>query len=113
MWYNIGMPSRPLPIHEARKRLSSLVERVAKGGSPVAIGRYGRERALIVGADQYARLTKERPRRSKGIVSIEGTLTLSCTPADLIVESRHLGDLWLEGLDGPADAKRRQHRRHR
>lgn len=107
------MPSRPLPIHEARKRLSSLVERVAKGGSPVAIGRYGRERALIVGADQYARLTKERPGRAKEGVSIEGTLTLSCTAADLIAESRRLGELWLQGLEGRAGAERRRHRRRR
>ena len=107
------MPSRPLPIHEARKRLSSLVERVAKGGSPVAIGRYGRERALIVGADQYARLTKERSRRPKGAVSIEGTLTLSCTPVDLIAESRRLGELWLQGLEGRSHPSRRRYRRRR
>lgn len=108
------MPSRPLPIHEARKRLSSLVERVAQGGSPVAIGRYGRERALIVGADQYARLTKERPGRTKGTASIEGTLTLSCAPADLIAESRLLGELWLQGLEGrPQAARRRRQRLHR
>src|SRR5437868_4588770 len=107
------MPSRPLPIHEARKRLSALVERAAKGGSPVAIGRYGRERALIVGAEQYARLTKEQARRTKGAVSIEGTLTLSCTPADLIAESRRLGELWLQGLDGRPGPERRQRRRRR
>ena len=105
------MPSRPLPIHEARRRLSSLVERVAKGGSPVAIGRYGRERALIVGADQYARLTKDRRLRSKDSSSIEGTLTLSCTPADLIAESRRLGKLWFQDLERDGGSKRHRRRR--
>ena len=79
----------------------------------VAIGRYGRERAVIVGADQYARLTKERQRPPKGAVAIEGTLTLSCAPADLIAESRRLGELWLQGLEGDAHPERRQHQRRR
>lgn len=52
--YRSGMTTRnPLRISEARKRLSQLVERVAQGGAPVAIGRYGRERAILVSAEEY------------------------------------------------------------
>jgi prevent-host-death family protein len=41
-----------LRISEARRRLSQLVERVARGGGPIAIGRYGRERALLISPEE-------------------------------------------------------------
>lgn len=87
----------PLRISEARKRLSQLVERVACGGAPVAIGRYGRERAVLVSAEEYRRLeTSVRP--AKPPLTLEDTLTLECSPKDLIAESRRLGELWLASL---------------
>jgi prevent-host-death family protein len=88
-----------LRISEARKRLSQLVERVACGGAPVAIGRYGRERALLVSAEEYNRL-KNSTGQKKPPKTLEGTLTLKCSPADLIVESRRLGEFWATSLDG-------------
>ncbi len=93
-----------LRISEARKRLSQLVERVARGGAPIAIGRYGRERALLVSAEEYRQL-KTSTRQAKPR-TLEGTLTLECSPEDLIAESRRLGDFWLASLD-----KTRQKRR--
>ena len=87
----------PLRISEARKRLSQLVERVARGGAPVAIGRYGRERALLVSAEEYRRL-KTSTRRAKP-PTLEGTLTLECSPEELIAESRRLGDFWVASVD--------------
>jgi prevent-host-death family protein len=87
----------PLRISEARQRLSQLVERVARGGAPVAIGRYGRERALLVSAEEYRRL-KTSTRRAKP-PTLEGTLTLECSPEELIAESRRLGDLWVASVD--------------
>jgi len=95
----------PLRISEARKRLSQLVERVARGGAPVAIGRYGRERALLVSAEEYERL-KTSVRRAKPPQTLEGTLTLECSPEDLIAESRRLGDFWLASVD-KTEQKRR------
>ncbi len=94
----------PLRISEARKRLSQLVERVACGGAPVAIGRYGRERALLVSAQEYRRL-KTSARRAKPR-TLEGTLTLECSPDDLIAESRRLGDFWLASLDKTQQKRR-------
>ena len=88
----------PLRISEARKRLSELVERVARGGAPVAIGRYGRERALLVSAEEYRRL-KTSVRRAKPPHTLKGTLTLECSAEDLIAESRRLGDFWLASVD--------------
>ena len=87
------MSSRgPLQVSEARKRLSALVERVARGGTPVTIGRYGRERAVLVGADQYARLSSAAQKRTQPLRSIEGTMELACSPEELVAESR-LGEL--------------------
>jgi prevent-host-death family protein len=105
------MPSRPLQLSEARKRLSALVERVARGGAAVAIGRYGRERAVLVSAEQYARLVRAAKRGSPRPRTIEGTMELLCTPAELAAESRRLGELWLAALDGTAGQRRRRGRR--
>ena len=103
------MPSRPLQLSEARKRLSALVERVARGGTPVAIGRYGRERAVLVGAEQYARLTSAAKRSAPRRRTLEGTMELLCTPEELVAESRRLGELWLTAFED--SAKRLQRRR--
>src|SRR5215472_12632597 len=96
----------PLRISEERKRLSQLVERVARGGAPVAIGRYGRERALLLSAEEYRRL-KTSSRRAKPLRTLEGTLTLECSPEELIAESRRLGDFWVASVDA-AERKRRR-----
>ena len=107
------MAAHSLPVSEARKRLSALVERVARGGAPVAIGRYGRERAVLVGAEEYARMAKRRRGARASAPSIEGSLTLLCSPAELTAERRRLGALWLAGLegDGPVPSRRRRRRR--
>ena len=89
------------------KRLSQLVERVARGGgAPVAIGRYGRERALLVSAEEYRRV-KTSTRPAKPPPTLEGTLTLECSPEELIAESRRLGDFWVASVD-VAERKRRR-----
>ena len=105
------MPSQPLQVSEARKRLSALVERVARGGPAVAIGRYGRERAVLVGAEQYARLTRAAKRGSARRQTLEGTMELLCSPAELAAESRRLGELWLAALDRPPPRRARHRRR--
>jgi prevent-host-death family protein len=108
------MPSQPLQVSEARKRLSALVERVARGGTAVAIGRYGRERAVLVGAEQYARLTRAAKRGAPSRHTLENTMELLCSPADLGAESRRLGELWLAALDtAPAPRPRRARRSRR
>ena len=99
----------PLRISEVRKRLSQLVERVACGGAPVAISRYGHERALLVSAEEYRRL-KTSTRRAKPPPTLEGTLTLECSPEELIAESSRVGDFWVASLDL---AKRKQRRSSR
>jgi prevent-host-death family protein len=104
------MASQPLQVSEARKRLSALVERVARGGSAVTIGRYGRERAVLVGAEQYARLTRAAKRSMPRRQTLEGTLELLCTPEELIAESRRLGELWLTAFE---DSAKRLHRPRR
>jgi len=105
------MASRPLQLSEARKRLSALVERVARGGTPVVIGRYGRERAVLVGAEHYARLTRTAQRQTRPLHSIASTMSLTCTPEELIAESRRLGELWLGAFD--ENSKRLTRRRPR
>lgn len=63
-----------------------------------------------MGADEYARLTrgtragKEQPR------SLEGTLSLSCSPEELIAERRRLGELWLAGGARPKPGRPRSKR---
>ena len=94
------MPPQPLQVSEARKRLSALVERVARGGAPVTIGRYGRERAVLVGADEFARLRRAASTTTaRRPPTLEGMLTLTCTPEELIAESRQLGELWLAAFE--------------
>jgi prevent-host-death family protein len=107
------MPSEPLQLSEARRRLSALVERVAQGGSPIAIGRYGRERAVLVGAEEYARLAKRARPRPASPQTIEGTLTLTCSPAELTAEHRRLGELWLAAPEEGSSAPRRGPMRRR
>ena len=107
------MPSQPLQVSEARKRLSALVERVAQGGAAVTIGRYGRERAVLVGAEQYAQLTRAAKRRSPRRQTLEGTMELLCSPAELAAESRRLGELWLAALDASPPTRPRRARRSR
>jgi prevent-host-death family protein len=94
-----------LRISEARKRLSQLVERVARGGAPIAIGRYGRERALLVSAEEYRRF-KSSTRHAERPHTLEGTLSLECNAEDLIAESRRLGNFWLASVD-KTEPKRR------
>ena len=72
--------------------------------APVAIGRYGRERALLVSAEEYRRL-KTSTRRAKPPPTLEGTLTLKCSPEELIAESRRQGDfLACPGKPGRTEA---------
>ena len=92
------MARSPIPISEARKHLSQLVERVANGAGPIAIGRYGEERALLVSPVEYRRLKNgigRTPRRR----TLEGMITLNCSPEGLMEESRRIGELWLAGLE--------------
>jgi prevent-host-death family protein len=107
------MPSQPLQVSEARKRLSALVERVARGGAPVTIGRYGRERAVLVGAEQYARLTRAAKRGAPRRQTLEGTMELLCSPAELAAESERLGALWLAAVDSTPPQRPRRVRRSR
>jgi len=108
------MPSKPLQVSEARKRLSVLVERVARGGRAVAIGRYGRERAVLVGAEQYARMTRAAKQGSPRRRTLEGTMELLCSPAQLAAESRRVGELCLAAVDSaPAPHSRRARRSRR
>jgi prevent-host-death family protein len=106
------MAAKPLAISEARRRLSALVERVARGARPIAIGRYGSERAVLVGADEYARLTRTRNARAgtEQSRSLEGTLVLTCSPEELIAERRRLGELWLGGVGRSRPNRRRSKR---
>ncbi len=105
------MATQPLQVSEARKRLSALVERVARGGAAIPIGRYGRERAVLVGAEQYAALTRAAKRQASKRQTLEGTLELLCSPAELAAESTRLGALWLDALDAkPARRARRTKR---
>jgi prevent-host-death family protein len=102
------MPRQSLQVSEARKRLTALVERVARGGAPIAIGRYGRERAVLVGIDEYARLIGRAHRRSRRESSLEETLILACSPGELEAESRRIGELWLAALEHRPAKKRKR-----
>ena len=76
------------------------------GGVPIAIGKYGRERVLLVSAEEHRRL-KTSTRRAKPPPTLEGTLTLECSPEELIAGSRRLGDFWVASVDA-AERKRRR-----
>ena len=92
------MARSPIQISEARKNLSRLVERVANGGGPIAIGKYGEERALLVSPAEYHRLKNANgstPRRR----TLKGLFELTCTPEELMAEHRRLGELMLAGLE--------------
>ncbi len=102
------MPSQPLQVSEARKRLT-LVERVARGGAAVTIGRYGRERAVLIGADEFAPLRRAaNATTARRPATLEGTLTLTCTPEELIAESRKLGEVWLAAFEESAKQLKRR-----
>src|SRR5215475_3720752 len=108
------MAYQPLQVSEARKRLSALVERVARGGAPVTIGRYGRERAVLVGADEFARMRRAASTTTaRRPPTLEGMLTLTCTPEELVAESRKLGELWLAAFEESAKQLKRRRRARR
>jgi len=107
------MGARPVQIAEARRRLSALVDRVARGGGPVVIGRYGHERAVLMGMDDYVHLTRTKRRRRNPAHSLEGSLELPCTPAELEAESRRLGEEWLARIDHLLDEPPTRRRRRR
>ena len=94
----MAVNTNSLRVSEARKRLSALIERVARGGAPIGIGRYGRDRAVLVSAEEYARL-KASVGKQKRQPTLEGTLTLTCSPQELISESQRLGEAWLAALE--------------
>ena len=107
------MGARPVQIAEARRRLSALVERVARGGGPVVIGRYGHERAVLMGMDEYVRL-KSRKHGAPRERGLRGSLELLCTPEELQAERRRLSAQWLARIDHLLDeAPRRRRRRTR
>jgi prevent-host-death family protein len=99
----IAVRPRPLQIAEARRRLSALVERVARGGASVVIGRYGRERAVLMGMEEYELLTKKRKQETARPRSLRGSLELLCSPEELQAERRRLGQEWLARIDRLAD----------
>jgi prevent-host-death family protein len=96
--YTLRLVSKPLPISEVRRRLSALVERVARGAKPIAISRYGNELAVLVGAERYARLARGKGASTPRARSLEGTLSLTCPPGELIKERGRLSELWLAGV---------------
>jgi prevent-host-death family protein len=60
--------SKTYPVAEARRHLSTLIERAASGRGPVYIGRRGRaEVALIAVSDGQARVL---PRSLKGLCAL-------------------------------------------
>jgi prevent-host-death family protein len=99
-----------MQISQARKQLSRLVERVAAGGAPIAIGRYGTERAILISVNEYRQL--KNAARAAAPPTLEGTVTLECSPEELIAESRRLGNLWLARIDRAQNEPRSRRRRH-
>ena len=56
-----------------------------------------------MGMDEYAHLTRMRRRRRDPARSLEGSLELLCTPAELEAESRRLEEEWLARIDHRPD----------
>jgi hypothetical protein len=60
--------------------------------------------------DEYRQL--KSASRAASPPTLEGTMTLECTPEELIAESRRLGDEWLARIDR-TPSERRSRRRFR
>ena len=54
---------------------------------------------------------KTSTRPAKPPPTLEGTLTLECSPEELIAESRRLGDFWLASLELAEGKQRRSSRK--
>ncbi|MGH2398062.1 MAG: type II toxin-antitoxin system Phd/YefM family antitoxin [bacterium] len=55
---------RYVPVEDARKRLGRLVQEVREEG-PVTIGRRGREQAVLLSEEEYARLRRSDEEAAK------------------------------------------------
>lgn len=97
------MPEKSFSVSEARKRFSRLVEGVGRGGSPVTITQHGRERAALIGINQYQELSQkarafERSRKKGQAFSLKGSLELRCSPEELVEEMRRIRAMWAESI---------------
>ena len=50
----------------------------------------------MISVDDYARWSKRARPEPKLAATLEGTLTLTCSPAELAAESERLAELWFE-----------------
>jgi prevent-host-death family protein len=93
-------------IGEARKKLSELVKRAASGDAPVAIGRLGKEEAILVSAQKFAALgrkvrelsTLDRDPRPALAAFIAGRLLPGAPPHIATSQIKELASLTFEEL---------------
>lgn len=97
------MAEKTLSVSEARKRFSRLVEGVGRGGSPVTITQHGRERAAIIGIQEYQEMSHkarafEKSRKKARPFTLRGSMQLCCSPEELMEEMDKVRALWADSI---------------
>jgi len=92
-----------LSVSEARKQFSRLIAGVSRGGSRVMITQHGRERATLIGTQEYQELSRkarafERTGRKTMRFKLEGSLELRCSAEELMEEMRKIRAMWTESI---------------
>jgi len=92
-----------LSVSEARKQFSRLIAGVSRGGSRVMITQHGKERATLIGTQEYQELSKkarafERGGRKATRFRLEGSLELCCSAEELMEEMRKIRAIWTESI---------------
>jgi prevent-host-death family protein len=100
---------KKLNVSEARKQFSRLVGGVGKRQISVAITQHGKERAALIGMDEYRELV-EKARAfddSKTAIrpfTLKGSLRLRCPAKDLVAEMQKIRNSWNESMKRSTDA---------
>ena len=102
------MVQKKLNVSEARKQFSRLVGGVSKRKMSVAITQHGKERAALIGMDEYRELVRKArafddSKTATRPFMLKGSLRLRCSAEDLLAEMQKIRNSWKESVQQSND----------
>ena len=102
------MAQKSVSISEARRQFSRLVSGVSRRGSVVTITQHGRERAALIGIEEYQEISRkahafDRSPQEKQPFTVRGSLELCCSPEELEEELISIRSRWTESIRQSAE----------
>lgn len=91
-------------VSEARRQFSALIGRVSRRRTSVAITQHGKEKAALIGMDEYRELTEkarafDRSSKDNQSFTLKGSLELCCTPEELLQEISEIRSQWRKSIE--------------